>query len=335
MLTETRKIPQWKIEEVKRIEELVKNSKVIGVVGIRGIPSRQLQEMRKSLEGTAKIRVFKNRLIMRALDNCGGKVQELKRFIEDQTALMTSDLNPFKLYKILESTKRPFPIKAGQVAPKDIVVEKGPTNLKPGPVVGELQNAGIPAGIDKGKVVIRETKVVAKKGDIISPELAAALARLEIYPLEIGLNLRAVYEDGLIFTADDLKIDAQKVFSDFATAHLNAFKVALFAAIPTKETIVSLLQRAYTEARNLAINAGVLEKDVVEDLLRIAHSRAFSIVSLLPDEALDEELRAQRSSTAVQVTEEKKEEEKKEEEEEEKKEEDEEAGIAGLGALFG
>ncbi|MDK2781933.1 MAG: large subunit ribosomal protein [Archaeoglobi archaeon] len=336
MQSEAREIPQWKIEEVKRIEELVKSSKVVGIVGIRGIPSRQLQEMRKSLRDVARFRVFKNSLILRALDNCGGKLQELKNFVEDQTAILVSDVNPFKLYKILEATKKPYPIKAGQVAPHDIVVEKGPTNLKPGPVVGELQNAGIPAGIDKGKVVIRETKVVAKKGDVISPQLASALARLEIYPMEVGLNLRAVYEDGVIFRAEDLRIDTQKVFSDFVNAHLNAFKVALFAAIPTRETIVPLIQRAVTEARNLAINAAIFERDVMEDILRVAYSRALSIVSLLPEDALDDELRGMRTSV---IREEKREEEKKEEEkkeeEEEKKEEEEEAGIAGLGALFG
>jgi|Deesub1362A_J573_1020465.scaffolds.fasta_scaffold02770_7 large subunit ribosomal protein L10 len=336
MLSEAREIPQWKIEEVKRIEELMKNSKVVGVVGIRGIPSRQLQEMRKSLKGIATLKVFKNSLIIRALDRCDEKLKELKNFVEDQTAILTSELNPFKLYKIIESTKRPFPIKGGQVAPKDIVVEKGPTSLKPGPVVGELQNVGIPAGIDKGKVVIRETKVVAKKGDIVSHELASALTRLEIYPMEVGLDLRAVYEDGVIFKAEDLKIDTQKVFSDFATAHLNAFKVALFAAIPMKETIVPLLQKAFTEARNLALNARVLERDIIEDLLKLSHSKALALVSLLPEDALDEELKGVKSAVPVETvkTEEKKEE-KEEEEKEEEKEEDEEAGIAGLGALFG
>ena len=53
--------------------------------------------------------------------------------------------------------------KAGETAPEDIVIEKGPTSFKPGPIVGELQQAGIPAAIEGGKVRIRETKTVVKE----------------------------------------------------------------------------------------------------------------------------------------------------------------------------
>jgi len=103
-----------------------------------------------------------------------------------------TDLDAFDLYKVMEEGKVPAPIKAGAVAPHDIVVEQGPTSLKPGPIVGELQNLGIPAGISGGKVEIKQQKVAVKEGEKVSAPLAEMLAKLEIYPVTEGLDLREV-----------------------------------------------------------------------------------------------------------------------------------------------
>jgi large subunit ribosomal protein L10 len=44
--------------------------------------------------------------------------------MEGQPALIFTDMNPFKLYKILEDSKTQAPAKAGNIAPSDIVVPK-------------------------------------------------------------------------------------------------------------------------------------------------------------------------------------------------------------------
>ena len=69
--------------------------------------------------------------------------------------------------------------------------------FKPGPVVGEFQKAGLPAAIEKGKVVIKSDKVLVKSGGQITRDQAQALTKLEIYPMTVGLDLRAAYEEGL------------------------------------------------------------------------------------------------------------------------------------------
>ncbi len=97
--------------------------------------------------------------------------------------------------------------------------------------------------------------------------------------------------------------------------------------------------KAVMDARNLAINAGIFEKGVMEDILVKAHAEMLSLASLLPDEALDEEIKSMLSGIAEAAVQaapsvEEKEEEKPEEEEEEEEEKEEEA-IEGLGALFG
>ena len=181
-------IPQWKREEVENIKNLIASHSSFGIAGVRGIPSNQLQMMRKNLRGLAKIKVCRNNLVFRALKESTNDIKRMEQYVEDQTALLFTDENPFRLYKILEQSKTAAPIKAGSIAPKDIVVENGTTPFPPGPIVGELQSVGIPAAIEGGKVVIRETKTIVKQGEVVDAKLASILARLEIYPIKLGLD---------------------------------------------------------------------------------------------------------------------------------------------------
>jgi large subunit ribosomal protein L10 len=336
----TTHIPQWKKDEVEAIKELIKEYPIFGVIGIGGIPAKQLQKMRRDLKGKAVLKVARNTLIRRALDE-SSEVKDMEEYVDVQTALVFTEQNPFKLFKTLEKSKSPSPIKAGAIAPRDIIVEKGPTSFPPGPILGDMQAAGIPAAIDGGKVVIRETKAVAKEGEAVSQKLAAMLTRLEIYPMEVGLDLRAAFENGMIFTPDVLAIDEDKYFSDIVLAVQQAFNTSVFAAYPTEENIKTLIAKATTESRNLGVNAVVLEPGIVDVLLGKAQSEMLSVASIASannEEAVDDELKealgaaASAAAAAPAETVEEAEEEKEEEQEEESSEED---GMAGLGALFG
>ncbi|HIH45101.1 MAG TPA: 50S ribosomal protein L10 [Candidatus Methanoperedenaceae archaeon] len=334
---QSKHIPQWKKDEVDDIKKNLSAHRVVGVVAIRGIPSNQLQVIRKSMRGQAYIKMARNSLIDIALS--GGSQEPLGKYVDDQTALIFTNENPFKLYRMLEKSKTKAPIRAGAVSPRDIVVEKGPTSFPPGPIVGELQGAGIPAGIDGGKVVIRETKTVAKAGDVVSPKLATMLARLEIFPMEQGLSLKAAFENGMLFEPGLLAIDEVKYAGDITAAARSAFNLAMNAAYPTPETIKSLITSAASKSRALAIGAELPVKEVMDVVVSKAYSQMLSLADAAskknPD-ALDADLKGRlgarkAASPAQEVKQEKPE--KKEEKKEEKKTEEEAA--AGLGALFG
>lgn len=335
----TEHIPQWKKDEIEEIKSLIKSYPLFGIIGIAGIPAKQLQGMRRDLKDIAVLKVARNTLVKRALAESDEDVKRMADYIDVQTALVFTDQNPFKLYKLLEQSKSPAPIKAGAIAPKDIIVEAGPTSFPPGPILGDMQGAGIPAAIDGGSVVIRETKVVAKEGEAVSQKLAVMLTRLEIYPMEVGLNLNAVCEVGSIYTPDVLAIDEDKYFSDFTAAIQQAFNLSVNAAYPTSATISTLISKAVSESRNVGIEATVFEPELMETLLGKANSQMLSVASVASgnnEDAVDDELKAAlgaaATTTAAAVTETAAEEPVEEEKEDE---EAEESGMAGLGALFG
>ncbi len=275
-------IPSWKKEDVEEIRNLSNEYPVVGIVAMRGIPAKQLQNMRAELRGTAALRMYRNNLIELAIrDN--KELAPLLNYIEDQTAFIFTNLDPFKLRKTLEKSKTHAPIKGGAISPRDIVVHKGPTSFNPGPIAGELQQAGIPAGIAGGKVVIKKTVTAVHTGEVVSGKLAEMLARLEIYPLEVGLDLRAVCEDGLIYQGDVLAIDEEQYASDIATATQMAFNLAINIVYPCSATIETLLQKALSDSRNLAVNAVVFEKDAIDIILAKARMESIALSNTLKE----------------------------------------------------
>lgn len=331
-------VAEWKKDEVANLKELIENHEVVGMANLADIPAPQLQKMRRTLKDSATIKMSRKTLMSLALkDSTKENIETLENHMDGQPALIFTDMNPFKLYKILEGSKTAAPAKAGSIAPEDIVVPKGDTAFKPGPILGELQKIGIPAKIEKGKIVITNDKTIVVAGDSIPRDVASILTRLEIFPLEVGIDLRAAYEDQTVYTSDLLTIDDAKTLGDIQKAFTRALNLAVNAVIFTKESTPVLLQKAVTESMNLALNAEILTSKTREILLAKAYTQMLSVaseVSAKDENAVDDEIREKLSSKAAKV-ETQEHNEPEEDEEEEAEEEEEGDAAAGLGALFG
>jgi large subunit ribosomal protein L10 len=277
----THHLPKWKRDEVEKIKKWAKDYAVISLVDVHGIPATQLQGIRRDLHGKAVLRMTRNTLIEHAFTELGGDYASLEKFIEGQSALIFTNQNPFSLYKTLEKTKTKMAAKPGEVAPQDIVVPKGPTNFKPGPVVGELQQAGIPAVIDAGKVKIRDTKVVVKKGAVIQKKIADVLSKLEIKPMDVGLRLQAAFYEKTIFRPEMLAIDEEAYRRDIALAAMQGFNLSVNAAYPTKITVAAIIGKAFSEAKNLAVEASVYEKDAMDAIIARASREAKTLKGIV------------------------------------------------------
>jgi len=334
-------VAEWKYKEVEDIANKVSEHRVVGLVSIVGIPSRQFQQIRRNIGKGLDIKITRNRLMRRAFEK--SNINAFGSHIQGPCGLIFTNQNPFKLRKLLEANKVAAAPRAGSIAPKDIVVPAGDTPFAPGPVIGELQKAGVKAQIKGGKIVVTENSRVAKEGDIISEDLASVLARMDIKVTEIGMDLIGAYEkiegeEDIIYSADSLIIDESKFRGDIQSAYQGAFNLAFNARIYNSEVIVSLIQNAVFGARNLAVNAGVLNKETIPLLLSKAHVQMISLASRIPD-GCDDELKgvigsaekAKVKANKVEKKEEKPEEEKPREEEKK----DEEEAAAGLAGLFG
>ena len=328
-------VAEWKKEEVKELIEIINKYDVVGIVDLMNIPAKQLQEMRKNLKNDAVIRMAKKNLIDLALEDCNAdktNVVDLSEHMNGQVALIATEMNPFKLYKILEKSKTSAPAKAGAIAPDDIVVPEGDTGLTNLAFMGELGQVGIPARPQDGKIFIQKETVVVNAGEEVSKQMAATLARLDINPMEVGMDLKAVYEEGSIYTSDVLAIDEEQTLADVQNAFKNAFNLSVNAAIPTSETTSTIITLAYTRAVNVGVEAAIMTSETSEPIIGLAQAKMLALASEVSgvEGALSSDLIEKLSSAAVAAPEE----EVVEEEVVEEEEEEENEPAAGLGLLF-
>ena len=247
-------VAEYKKKVVDDFAKLMTQYPIIGVLDMENLPAQQLAGMRKKLRDTVVLKMTKRILMTLAIDKIKDKrqgIEKLKDYMKGMPALMFTKDDPFKIYKTIQRSKSKASIKAGQIAPHDIIVPAGPTPFAPGPIISDLGSVGIKAGVEGGKIAVKKDSLVAKEGDVISAKLSSVLLRLGIEPMEIGLNLVAIYENGTIYTKDVLSIDDEKLVADMAQAHSWAFNLAVEAKIINKATVEFMLQKAEREAKAL------------------------------------------------------------------------------------
>ncbi len=278
--TPDRKIAQHKKDRVAALTQLLLSSPVIAAVDMENLPAPQLAQMRAQLRGKVEIFMTKRRLMKIAIALAKEKkkgVEKLLDYLRGMPAFLFTKENPFSLYKTLKKNKSKAPAKAGQTAPFDIVVPKGPTGFAPGPIIGELATAGIKAGVEGGKVVIKEDSIAVKEGQKITQKMAEMLSRLQIHPMEVGLNITAVLEGDSLYASRVLDIDEVKFKADVAKAARWAFNLAFEAAYPAKENIRLLIGKAFTDAKALGLSQNIFDEGIIDELLGKAERSALSV----------------------------------------------------------
>jgi large subunit ribosomal protein L10 len=277
----SKQVLEQKTREVEDITNLLKRYNVIGIASLQKVRAAQLQEFKKNLADKVFMRVLKNTLMKLAIENCQDRadLKKLEEHIKGPNVFMFTDVNPFKLALILERGKVKTTAKSGDIAAFDVVVPAGNTGQPPGPIISQLNAVGLPTRIESGSVWINKDTLVVKRGEAINERLASMLSKLGIKPVEAGLAMTVAFDEGLIITQNQLKIDIEGTKRDVENAFAESFALSIGTGYPTKETMVALLQIAHREAYALAIGATIPTKETVEDLIRKAHAGMLSLSS--------------------------------------------------------
>jgi large subunit ribosomal protein L10 len=265
-----------KISEVEELKKLIEKYPAVGVIDLYKMPAAALQSIRNELKGKAVIRVNKKSIAKFALEKVKDK-GKLVDILGKQPALIFTEMNPFRLYKIVEKGKSSVAAKPGDIAPKDIIVRAGPTDLPPGPAITTLSKLKILAKVEGGKISVIKDTPVAKAGDRITEELASVLGMLKLKPIEVMLNVTGMWEGGTVYKKDVLAVDEAKFKSDITLASSRAMNLAMNAGWVTKETIRPMLMKAFMNAKELGVGAGIIDKGVIDELLAKAQAQATAL----------------------------------------------------------
>lgn len=252
MISTKAHVSESKKKEIKTLINDFKNNKTLMVISIKGLPSKQFQDIKKKLRGKAKVSVTKKSLLNRALDE--SKIDGLKdlvQYVDENCALLYSNSDAFEISGILAREKSPQKAKTGQIAPIDIEVKAGPTELVPGPDISALSAVGLVPKVENGKISVMQDKVIAKEGATITDALASIMAKLDIIPFEVGIEPVAAFMDGKVYA--DIKIDVEAVLADLEDKFARALPFAVEIGYVTDDTLDFVLAKA-------GVNEGIVTR---------------------------------------------------------------------------
>jgi large subunit ribosomal protein L10 len=273
-------VAKYKKTVVEDFVRLIKEYPIIGAINMENMPAPQLQNMRGQLRSSVVILMAKRRLLKIAIERCKAEkkgLEKLEPYLKGMPALLFTKDNPFKLYKTIQKNKSSAPAKAGQIANKDITIQSGPTPFAPGPVISELAAIGLKTGVENGKVTIRDTAVIVKEGNVINDKVASMLLRLGIQPMEIGLDLVAVFENGVVYGKDVLAIDEVAFQKNLENAALWALNLAVEIGYYNKDTIKLFISKAFREAKAVALEGNIMCDLLAAELVEKAEREMLSL----------------------------------------------------------
>jgi len=248
-----REVPQQKLKIVQELADNIKKYRTTLIASIKGLPSSQFHEIKKNLRGKAIIKVVKKTAAIRAIDSVGKEsLEEIKKLINADIALFFSNSEPFELSAILADHQSPNKAKAGDVAPEDINIEPGPTNLVPGPAISELSAVGLKVSVEGGKLAIKLPHTIVKKGEVIKENVASVLAKLDVKPMKVGFEPIAAYDavENKVYVG--IRIDKKKALEELKELIGKALGFAIKINYVTRETIPFYLGKAAREEAILA-----------------------------------------------------------------------------------
>ena len=251
--TKTAHVSEKKKKAVVELSKLLKEKKTFLIASIKNIPGSQFQEIVKKLRGKAIVKVPKKNIILKALDS--SKDEEIKKVEEkigENFALLFSDIDCFELAIDLIRKKSPAKAKVGQIAPEDIEIPAGPTDLVPGPAISELGSLGIQIQIEGGKITIKSPKVIAKKGTKITQGAADMMSKLDIKPFTIGFIPVAAFDNTSKIFYPNIDINPDKTLDDLKETYGKALPFAVQIGYTTPETITFLIGKAGRQSIALA-----------------------------------------------------------------------------------
>jgi large subunit ribosomal protein L10 len=273
-----------KEEIVNSTVNIINKYDIIAAADLFKVSSGMLQDMRRKLRNRMTIKCIKNTLMRFALEKAGR--ENSKEFMDSITGpnvFLFTNGNPFKIAMELDTNKVKVFAKPGDIALSDITISAGNTGLSPGPLIGKFGVLGIRTRIQAGNIWVTQDSLAAKTGDVISEDLADLLQRMGIRVAEMGLRIKAVYENGEIIPGDALILDLDNYILKLKSGFGNAFQVAISTSYTTPKTTPTLFMKAHQDALKIAIESYYLTKETINIIISKMNIQARTLASKVGD----------------------------------------------------
>jgi large subunit ribosomal protein LP0 len=248
-----------KTEYFEKMKELLSTYTKCFIVNVDNVGSTQLQMTRKTLRGKGEVLMGKNTMMRKVIkefveENPGSPVEKLEEQCRGNVGFVFTNGDLGEIREVLESNTRPAPARVGAVAPCKVVVPKGPTGCDPGQTAF-FQTLQIATKISRGQIEMVSDTDLIEEGEKVTASQAALLQKLNIEPFTYGLVLKAVYDNGSLFSAKVLDITDEVLAAKFSEAVSKLAAVSLAMGYPTQASVPHSIANAFKAV--LAVTIGM------------------------------------------------------------------------------
>ncbi|HLC31704.1 MAG TPA: 50S ribosomal protein L10 [Candidatus Nanoarchaeia archaeon] len=254
-------IPEQKVKLVATLAAKIKSTPTVLIASTKGLPSSQFHAIKKNLRGKAELVVAKKSLVIRAIEKAGVGGKELEGLIGSDVAVFFSSMDAFALSALLTEQQSPTKARTGDIAPEDLTVEPGPTDLVPGPAISELSGVGLKVSVEGGKLAIKLPHTLVRAGEVIKENVASVLGKLNILPMKVGFEPLGAYDAAAKKVYVGIKIDKKATLEELQQSIKQAMGLAVARNIVTPETVKVFIVKAAREEKALEAKTQITKQE--------------------------------------------------------------------------
>lgn len=225
----------WKANFFSKLIQLLDDYPKCFIVGADNVGSKQMQQIRMSLRGTAVVLMGKNTMMRKAIRGHlerNPALEKLLPHIRGNVGFVFTRGDLVEVRDKLLENKVRAPARAGAIAPCPVIIPAQNTGLGP-EKTSFFQALSIPTKISKGTIEIINDVHILKEGDKVGASEATLLNMLNISPFSYGLLVEMVYDSGTIFEPRILDIKPEDLRVKFMEGVRNVAALCLSIGYPT------------------------------------------------------------------------------------------------------
>lgn len=225
----------WKSNYFLKIQQLLDDYPKCLIVNADNVGSKQFQQIRQALRGTAIVLMGKNTMMRKAIRTYSENNKDFEKLlphIVGNVGMVFTKGDLIECREILLQNKVKAPARAGAIAPCPVVVPKQATTLGP-EKTSFFQALQITTKITKGCIEILNDVALITEGDKVGASEAALLNMLNISPFSYGLVLEKVYDQGSVYDPKILDIKPEDLHERILVGVRNIAAISLNIGYPT------------------------------------------------------------------------------------------------------
>jgi large subunit ribosomal protein LP0 len=286
----------WKANYFVRLERLLNEFPRCFIVGVDNVGSKQMQQIRFALRGSAEIIMGKNtmiRKVIRGYLETNPAFEKLLTHVKTNIGFVFTKGDLTEVRAVLDQHRVAAPAKAGAVAPVSVVIPAQNTGLGP-EKTSFFQALHIPTKITRGTIEILGDVPLITAGDKVALSEATLLNMLKISPFAYGMILLQVYDDGSIYDPAVLDITQDDMRQKFLAGVKNVAAVSLEIGYPTLASAPHSIINGFKRCLAVAVETDITFKEAekVKEYLKDPSKFAAAAPAAAPAKAAPKEAKA-------------------------------------------